>query len=378
MKPQRIAFVVNALAPGGAEIQVSRLARGFKRRGCAVAVISMIRPQALVEDLVADGVEVSCLQMTPGVPNPAALLRLRRILTRFKPQVVHSHIAHANILSRLTRMLARMPVLVCTAHNIYEGGPLLTLAYRCTDRLADLTTNVSLAGVQRQLEQHSAAPERLCFVPNGLDLELFRPDLQLRARFRNELQVDTQFAWLAVGRMEEAKDYPAMIEAFAQVATRHPEAILLIAGRGSCEGDVREMIGRHRLENRVRLLGVRSDIPALMNAADAFVMSSRWEGMPLVLQEAAAVELPIVATDVGGNREVVVANESGILVPSQNPPALAAAMQALMLMPPAQRAQMGRRGRAHVQAQFGIEHVLDLWESIYNKLLANQSERLCA
>ncbi len=105
-----------------------------------------------------------------------------------------------------------------------------------------------------------------------------------------------------------------------------------------------------------------------MNAADAYVMSSAWEGMPLVLQEASATALPIVATDVGGNREVVLNEVSGLLVPAKDPAALGEAMQRVMCMSDEHRRGMGAAGREHVASQFGIEHVLDVWESIYEEL----------
>src|SRR5436309_1212686 len=95
-----IVFVVNALTHGGAEIQVSRLALGMRRRGWDVCVASMIPPESLVDELRAGGVDVTCLDMRPGIPNPMAILRLRRILVERAPSVVHSHISHANILSR--------------------------------------------------------------------------------------------------------------------------------------------------------------------------------------------------------------------------------------------------------------------------------------
>jgi len=378
MGDQSIVFVVNALTHGGAEIQVSRLARGLARRGWKAAVVSMIPPEALVPELEAAGVTVHCLGMQPGVPNPLAILRLRRILNDARPQIVHSHIAHANILSRVTRMVASVPVLVCTAHNTNEGGRLLMLAYRYTDWLADLTTNVSVAGVRRQLEVRSARPDRIQFMPNGLDLEQFRPDPVRREETRQCLGVGDRFVWLAAGRIEEAKDYPNLLRAAAEVGTRRPDALLLIAGQGKLEGEVRALAGELGLVERVRFLGVRRDIAALMNAADAYVMSSRWEGMPLVLQEAAAVGLPVVATDVGGNGEVVCHGESGHLVPANDPPALASAMLEVMGLAPSQRHEMGQRGRSHVESRFGMEHVLDRWEALYRGLLEKKGVSRCA
>ena len=378
MSDRSIVFVVNALTHGGAEIQVSRLARGLARRGWKVAVVSMIRPEALVPDLEAAGVAVHCLDMTPGVPNPLAILRLRRILNRFRPQIVHSHIAHANILSRVTRMITSVPVLVCTAHNTNEGGRMLMLAYRYTDWLADVTTNVSVAGVRRQVEMRSARPDRVQFMPNGLDLDHFRPDPALRAEARRGLGVGDNFVWLAVGRMEEAKDYPNLLNAFAALSARRPDALLLIAGQGKLDGELRALAGGLGLGDRVRFLGVRGDVASVMNAADAYVMSSRWEGMPLVLQEAAAVGLVVVATDVGGNAEVVRHGESGYLVPAGDSPALATAMFDVMGVSPEQRQQMGERGRSYVESRFGMEQVLTHWEALYRGILEKRGVAQCA
>jgi len=378
MSDRSIVFVVNALTHGGAEIQVSRLARGLARRGWKVAVVSMIPPQALVPELEAAGVAVHCLDMTPGVPNPLAILRLRGILNRLRPQIVHSHIAHANILSRVTRMITSVPVLVCTAHNTNEGGRMLMLAYRYTDWLADVTTNVSVAGVRRQVEMRSARPDRVQFMPNGLDLEHFRPDPALRAEARRGLGVADNFVWLAVGRMEEAKDYPNLLNAFAALAARRPDAQLLIAGQGKLEGELRALAGSLGLAERVRFLGVRGDVASVMNAADAYVMSSRWEGMPLVLQEAAAVALVVVATDVGGNAEVVRHGESGHLVPAGDSQALATAMFDVMGLPPEQRQQMGERGRSYVESRFGMEQVLTHWEALYRGFLEKRGVAQCA
>src|SRR5215472_205093 len=276
-----IVFVVNTLTHGGAEIQVLRLALGTKRRGWGVCVVSLLPPEALVDQLEAAGIDVDCLNMRRGVPNPLAIFRLRAILARRQPSIVHSHISHANILSRVTRALMRVPVLVCTAHSIREGGRLMDLAYRCTDRLADLTTNVSQAGVSRSVARGTVSAGRIRFVPNGLDLARFEPNAQARHRIRAELNIADDFFWLAAGRLEEAKDYPNLLRAFARVIAARPDAQLCIAGQGCLERDIRQFIESLNLTDRVRLLGVRRDVPAVMNAADGYVMSSAWEGMPL-------------------------------------------------------------------------------------------------
>jgi glycosyltransferase involved in cell wall biosynthesis len=119
----------------------------------------------------------------------------------------------------------------------------------------------------------------------------------------------------------------------------------------------------------VRLLGLRRDIPDLLNAADAFVLPSLWEGMPLTLLEASATALPIVATDVGGNSEVVLDGKTGYLVPPQEAKALTQAMLRVMLLSANDRIAMGQAGRAHVVQNSELEQVVDRWESLYRELL---------
>ncbi|WP_422393005.1 Putative glycosyltransferase EpsD [Moorella humiferrea] len=351
-------------------MQLVRLAIQLKARGWKVMVVSMLLPVAYVEELKAAGIPVTSLGMRRGVPDPRALFRLARILRRERPQVVHSHMVHANILARLVRPLVKVPVLVCTAHSFDEGGHYRELAYRFTDFLCDLTTQVSHAGLERYVRVGAVPRPKIRFVPNGVDIERFRPNPEARVRLRRELNVDNAFVWLAVGRFEEAKDYPNMLRAFAKVLRSGKNAILLIAGQGTLKDEAESLALELGIARSVRFLGVRQDVPDLMNAADAYVMSSVWEGMPMVLLEAGAVGLPVVATDVGGNREVVLDTRSGFLVPPKDSDALACSMLQLMDMYPEERQCMGQVARTHIEANYSLERVVDQWEALYRELLA--------
>lgn len=367
-----LVFIITSLAYGGAETQLVQLAGRLKSRRWNVRVVSMIPPQAFVEEFGKVGIPVHSLDMRRGVPDPRALFRLAAILRRERPQVVHSHMVHANLLARLARPIARVPVLVCTAHNIYEGGRLRELAYRFSDPLCDLTTQVSRAGLERSVRVGAVPGHRIRFFPNGVDAAHFRPDPAARQRIRDELDIGDAFAWLAVGRYEKNKDYPNMLRAFAR-QRREREGLLLIAGNGSLRGDAEQLAGELGVADWVKFLGIRKDVPGLMNAADAYLMSSAWEGMPIVLLEASATGLPVVATDVGGNREVVLEGRSGFLVPSGDPEALSAAMLRLLEMPPGERSRMGDAGRAHVMREYDMEKVVDRWESLYGELLGRKA-----
>jgi len=183
-----------------------------------------------------------------------------------------------------------------------------------------------------------------------------------------------EFVWLAVGRLVEAKDYATMIIAFGHVHDNHPEARLLIAGTGPLEQSIKASIRQAGLEKDVVLLGLRPDVPALMQAADGFVMSSAWEGLPMVLLEAAASGLPIISTDVGGSRDAVIDGVSGYIVRSGDGAALSRAMQKVMTMPVGQRVDLGEAGRAHAARSFDLQAIVETWQALYLAQLRRAAE----
>ena len=264
---------------------------------------------------------------------------------------------------------AGVPALISTAHNIKEGPRWREIAYRLTDRLSDLTTNVSRAAVERYIDVGVAPARKMRYVPNGIDLGRFAPVSGDRERLRRDLELGDRPVLLSVGRFEPEKDHAGLLRAFAALHQTTPEAVLLVVGRGNLETEVKRQAEALRLGDAVRFLGTRDDMPALMNAADVFVMSSWWEGLPLVLLEASATGLPVVATAVGGNAEIVAHEVSGFIVPPRDPAALTTAMARVLRLPADERRRMGETGRARVEAEYDIERTLDVWESIYAGLV---------
>jgi glycosyltransferase involved in cell wall biosynthesis len=366
----RVTYITTGLAYGGAETQIKELATRLQRRGWKISIASMLPPIAYVEELEAAGICVYNLRMRRKVPDPRAVLRLAAIMRRERPLLIHSHMIHANLLARMTRLFVKMPVLICTAHSITEGGRPRELAYRLTDSLADITTQVSEAGRQRYIQVGAAPPHKIVCIPNGIDTSRFQPNPTVRQAVREQLGcAPDAFVWLTVGRLEPVKNHLELLCAFREVAAVHPHARLLIAGQGPLQAAIEQRIAELGLADRVRLLGLRRDIPDLLNATDAFVLPSLWEGMPLTLLEASATALPIVATDVGGNSEVVLDGKTGYLVPPQEAKALTQAMLRVMNLSEADRSAIGQAGRAHVVQNFDLERVVDRWEALYRELL---------
>jgi glycosyltransferase involved in cell wall biosynthesis len=252
-------------------------------------------------------------------------------------------------------------------------------AYRLTNGLVDHMTIVSEAAADRFINEGIVPRELLTVIPNGIDISRFQAlPPGTREALRRSLGVKQEFVWLAVGRFVPAKDYPNMLRAFAQVAGRLPGTVLLLVGRGSLQAETEALAKSLGVGSQVRFLGVRQDVPELMSAADGYVLSSAWEGMPIVLLEAAAAALPIVATAVGGNEEVVRNGETGFLVAPGDDAALASAMVRLAGMAQGERRAMGERGREYVRTHYGLSRVVDRWEALYREVLARKGLALGA
>jgi glycosyltransferase involved in cell wall biosynthesis len=356
----RIVYVLTSLGMGGAERQVLALASRMAERGHAVALV-VLRPQVAEEwpteiEVTRLGMHRSALSVIEG------LRRGGRFLRAFQPDLIHSHSFHANFVARLLKISLRKAAVISTIHNVNEGGWHRMLAYRLTDSLCDCTTAVSSAAAERFIRL-GAVPKGKCgVVTNGIDTDEFCSDDERRARMRGSMDAATDFIWLAAGRITPAKDFPNLLRAFDFARSKFPNTQLWIAGQGDAAAAVREA-GLEGDFDRVRWVGLRRDMPALMDAADGFVLSSAWEGMPLVLGEAMAMEKPVVATDVGGVRELV--GEAGLLVPPHRFELLAEAMLKTMRMTAEEREGVGCAARKLIVTQFGVDARVEEWEELY-------------
>lgn len=359
----RIDYVITGLEIGGAEYQVVALLEQLAQRGHQMRLISLTPPSSAVfiERLAAAGIPLCSLGMRSGKDLPQALLRLRKELQRSQPDIVHSHMVHANLLTRLARLLMPSLKIVCTAHNTHEGGKLRDWAYRLTNPLSQMNTTISEAATRRFVGEKVFPISNTRTIPNGIDTDKFTPE---RVR---ETHVGP-FRWLAVGRLVEQKDYPTLISAFSQL----PESQLLIAGKGPLLDALRLQVKQTGLEDRVEFLGVRDDIDKLYRQVDGFVLSSEWEGYGLVVAEAMASELPVVVTDSGGPGEIVGPEGiNGLLVPIKNPEALAQAMASVEAMRPQERQNLGSAARERVKYKFSLNHIVTQWEHVYAELKNN-------
>ena len=369
----RIVYVLTSLGMGGAERLVLALASRMAERGHTVALL-VLRPPVAEQWPTALPVVHLEMRKTP-LSVLTGLTHGRRFLREFRPDLVHSHSFHANIAARLLKPFVPAAAVLSTVHNVYEGGRLRMWAYRLTDAFSRRTTAVSQAAADRFVRL-KAVPQHKCVVlTNGIDTAEFVPAADRRASMRVEMGAGTEFIWLTAGRIVPAKDFPNLLRAFALVRAACPEAQLWIAGEwagakvrraGGFVGGF--VVGSGSLDG-VRILGLRRDLPALLDAADGFVLASAWEGMPLALGEAMAMEKPVVATDVGGVRELV--GDAGAMVPPKDSDALAGAMLNIMQSLPEDRQTLGGMARARIQSSFSMDTRADQWEALYRAILAS-------
>jgi glycosyltransferase involved in cell wall biosynthesis len=201
----------------------------------------------------------------------------------------------------------------------------------------------------------------------------FQPCSEQRKLTRSELGWRDHFVWLAIGRLELAKDYPNLIQAFKKVHAKSPSVRLAIAGEGRMRAQIEQIVRHAGLQKAVFLLGLRDDIPNLLNACDALVMASAWEGGPLVLLEAGAAERPVVSTLVGAAPEIVVPGRTGLLVAPNEPASLARVMTELMELGPEILNTMGEQARRHVLNRFSLDFMHDQYRKLYEQVLTSPS-----
>jgi glycosyltransferase involved in cell wall biosynthesis len=352
---------------GGAESQVIQLAKGLHKRGWRVTVAALSGTGgSAATELRAAGVEFFSLEMRKGLADPRGWLRWNRWLKLESPDVIHAHLPHAAWLVRWSRLAFKCRVVIDTVHSCSTGSLSRKLGYRLSSWLTDRVTAVSSAAAEAHLAARMVSGSELSILPNGIDGDEWRGNPEARKAARQELGVQHEFLWLAAGRLDPVKDYPTLLAAMAKVPK---PALLLIAGAGRLHAQLVQLTARLGIAERVRFLGFRSDLNRMMQAADGFVLSSRWEGLPMGLLEAGACGLPLVATTVPGTLEVIVDGLTGLLATAGDASALTQSMMRIMHMPQEQREAMGDRARKHIIEEFSLEAVLDRWEALYRGLL---------
>ena len=368
----RVLHVVAGFgAGGGAERVAANLLRTSDREQFDVRAISLRGPFAtdVEQALAQDGIPVWYMGKERGF-DPLVLARVARTMAHFRPQVVHTH-TYALPYAFPYMLCRRIPAMVHTIHNLAEREIDNWSGY-LVRRIA-FWRGVLPVAIAREVAdsiRRVYGIDDFPLIPNGIPVNAFRGPSIDPERWRNkEGFAPTDVLFVCVGGLRPQKNPALLLEAFHRGLASDPQAHLLFVGRGALKSELERRIGALGLREKVHLLGLRSDIPEILNAADVFVMSSDYEGNPLSVMEAMAAGKPIVCTAVGGVPELVENGKSGLLVPQRDVKALAYAMR-YMLGNPEARKSMGEASARRAVERFDLRVMTEAYETLYRTAIA--------
>lgn len=392
MRPT-VVRIITRLNIGGPSIQAARLTTDLSNRGYRTVLIHgrIGAGEGDMSDLLPPGTDHRYVDglRRPIAPHDdaRAFAAIWSILRDVRPDVVHTHMAKAGLLGRLATRLynrtigrSRPARLVHTYHgHVLDGyfSPRTTAAFIAAERYLARATDALVAISPRIRDDlvdrfGIGSRDRVHVIPLGFDLRpLAAINSTGRAAARTELGIPAGARVVgSVGRLTAIKNHDLFLKAATVVAAEIPEALFVIAGDGERRVELEEAVDRAGLRAHVRFLGWRRDLPVVYGATDVLALTSRNEGTPVALIEAMAAGVCGVATAVGGVPDVITDPTLGVLVPPDDPRALASALIQLLRADSA-RETMGARARASVVARYGVERLVDDIDSLYRALLPN-------
>ena len=386
-----VMHIISDLGIGGAQEVVRTLAAYLPEHGCR-PVVCTFRDGPLRHEIEQMGIPVELLpdrrHTVLSLPQFLGdLWRIRRALhelvERYQVDVIQTHLLRRlDFLVLTLRRAPGLPLVFWTVHNtnftlraehLQSHKWLLRpkrVAYRLLYRLGNRWANGFIAVSEEVrgavLRDIGNVDENITVIPNGVDVRRYQSRIE-RRRVRSELNLDDDHHLMSVvGTLKEQKGHRYLIEAVSLLVSEHPQLRIAIVGDGELRHQLEAAVNTAELTDHVIFLGNRNDVPELLSASDSFVLPSLWEGLPMALIEAMAAGLPIIATEVSGTKQVMVADRTGLLVPPGDATALADAIRSL-LSDPVQAETMGAAARARVVESFSAARQAQLHRNLYER-----------
>jgi glycosyltransferase involved in cell wall biosynthesis len=333
-------------------------------------------PGPYVEKIREEGFNFHSVPISRSYNVPAhlnSLRAVRKLIHKERFDIVHTHTPIASLIGRFAARLCGVPLILYTAHGFYfhdRMSPLARRVFAGLERAGGLCTDyiftVSGEDLASALSLHIIAENKIEHTGNGIDLDRFNPTrfTGMRDVIRGRLGITPERPVVCiVGRLVREKGYIELVRAVETLGRSIPDVLVLVVG-GALESDhddaskqIMQEVAERGLDDRFRFLSFRSDVEELLYASDVFTLPSYREGLPVSVMEAMAMELPVVATNIRGSREMIRDGVSGILVEVGDIDALADALASL-LVDEAKRKEMGRRGRAIACERFDEKTVV--------------------
>jgi len=378
-----LLLIGSQMTTGGSQRALLQLARWFHDEGYIVRVVFFYDKDGLFDNwrktFPFEVTNLNAWGRNPsGLSKPFNLLRglmkLYGFMRREKFSFVISYTHHSNLLTIPLAWLAGVPVRLATHRGKIYGFP------RWQERLHAVMINSGIAtallavseSTRLDAIEEGVVPERVFVIPNGVDI----PDLDEEVGYgvRQTLGISSdQKVFFYAGRLNYEKGPDLLLKAFAEVIDAVPDARLVMAGDGPLRQELEGLAHTFNINEEVIFLGVRNDVPAIMKAADVFVLSSRTEGMPNAVLEAMALSTPVVAFEVGGVKDLLRDGFTGRLSKPDDPHSLAMAMIELATHDE-ERGRLALEGRKLVDESYRLEKVCKMYEDLLSLLLHQEAE----
>ncbi|HKV81095.1 MAG TPA: heparinase II/III family protein [Candidatus Sulfotelmatobacter sp.] len=374
--PRKVFYLVDSLNVGGTEVQAVELAIRLNPERYNVTLGCLRARGSLLERLQGSSVSVREFYPKGGFDSLQGIyqmFRLAMFLRRSRFQIVHTHDLYANVLGIPAAAIARVPVIISSQRDLghldlYKSGRRVWL--RRLQKLSTVVLTNANAVRQAVLAEDHFAPDKVRVIHNGVDLERFSQRSSDRAWLLPDAD---QEKWIVlVGNMHgDIKGHEVLIAAAETVVREFPDVRFLLAGDGQQRKEFEEQVARLGLAKNFSFLGRRNDVPRILSCSDIGVLPSQAEGLPNAVLEYLAAGLPTIASRVGGNVEIIHEGKTGLLVPADEPSALAAAVLRL-LHDPSLAAELGRNGRSFVSAEFSFKRMIEKTDQMYIELLQSR------
>jgi len=372
----KVAHIITGLAPDGAEKMLHRLVAGMDSNIFRNEVISLTDLGPMAKRLEASSASVRALGMRPGIPSPHHVLRLARWLRQSHPKVVQTWMYHADLIGGIAaRLSGSSPVVwnirhselrkgIDKRHTFWTASACARLSRRVPDRI------VCCSEASREFHARMGyAADRMEVIPNGFDLDIFKPDAAQRSSVRGELGISDAATVIGlIARYHPIKGHRNFVEAAGILHRTFPQVRFLLCGEGVTvkNAELMAQVSSAGVGDVCHLLGHRHDISRILNALDIATSASTGEGFPNVVAEAMASAVSCVVTDVGDSRRIV--GETGRVVPSNSPDALAQAWRELLELDLEARRRLGLSARHRIEEHFGLKAMVNKYQRLYLSL----------
>ena len=351
----KIAHVVDCMEIGGAEVLVSQLCRLQRQQGHDPSVFAIGALGQLGQQMRNEGFAV---QPDLGGHLPGSMRNFIRIFKESKPDVVHLHNPTPTVYAAMAARMAGVPSTISTRHGLVAPPRrrVVELRYAVAATCCDWIVGICDATVSNLKSMHSVPARKIARVYNGA--------LPLQRVARDNWPLKHGFTLAYVGRLEPVKNHTLLLEAFCATLGSMPELRLWMVGDGSERTKLESLAAKLGIAAEVTFWGWQLDVAPFFSAADAFILSSKSEGLPISLLQALSLGLPAIVTDVGGMAEVVRLAKAGLTVSATNPAEMTAAIMGLA-GDSGKREQFSKNGEAAFHSHFHLETMAEAYMGLY-------------